>query len=97
MGADAPQLARPRLGLLALSPPSPRCHSISARPHHLRPRDHSILESLRKFSRYAIPQSIEYDIKEYMSRYGRLRLVQDGGVLVLEADDPLLLEQFQND
>lgn len=57
----------------------------------------SILESLRKFSRYAIPQSIEYDIKEYMSRYGRLRLVQDGGVLVLEADDPLLLEQFQND
>ncbi len=56
-----------------------------------------ILASLRAYSRYAIPQNIEYDIREYVSRYGRLRLVQQGDALVLECDDALLLEQFYAD
>ena len=56
-----------------------------------------ILESLRQYSRYPIPQNIEYDIREYISRYGRLRLVQDGEDLVLECDDALLLEQLWAD
>ena len=57
----------------------------------------NVLASLRDFSRYPIPQSIEYDIREYMSRYGRLRLVAEGDALVLEVDDALLLEQLLND
>ena len=57
----------------------------------------AIIASLRAFSRYTIPQNIEFDIREYISRYGRLKLIQEGGVLILEADDPLLLEQFWND
>src|SRR5688572_2564991 len=42
-----------------------------------------IIASLRQFSRYSIPQNIEYDIREYVSRYGRLKLIQEGGVLIL--------------
>lgn len=56
-----------------------------------------IVESLRELSRFPIPQNIEYDINEYVSRYGRLRLIRDNGALVLEGDDPLLLEQIQSD
>lgn len=56
-----------------------------------------ILASLQQYSRYPIPQNIEYDIHEYISRYGRLRLIQDGDDLVLECDDALLLEQLWAD
>ncbi|MCE5230988.1 helicase-associated domain-containing protein [bacterium] len=56
-----------------------------------------VLASLRQFSRYPIPQNIEFDVREYMSRYGRLKLVQDGDALVLESIDPLLLEQILAD
>ena len=57
-----------------------------------------VLENLRAFSRYPIPQNIDYDIREYMSRYGRLRLVrEDDDTLVLECDDSLLLEQLWAD
>ncbi len=56
-----------------------------------------VLASLRQFSRYPIPQNIDYDVREYMSRYGRLKLVQDGDMLVLESVDPLLLEQILAD
>lgn len=57
-----------------------------------------ILESLAVFSRYGIPQNIEYDIREYVSRYGRLKLQKDDtGELILECDDPLLLEQLWAD
>lgn len=57
----------------------------------------AILKSLRDLSRYPIPQNIEYDIREYVSRYGRLKLLQTGEGLVLECDDPLLLEQLWAD
>lgn len=56
-----------------------------------------VLASLRQFSRYPIPQNIDYDVREYMSRYGRLKLVQDGEALVLESTDPLLIEQILAD
>ncbi|MCL5269505.1 MAG: DEAD/DEAH box helicase [bacterium] len=56
-----------------------------------------VLGSLREFSRYPIPQNIEYDVREYISRYGRLRLVQEDGILILECDDALLLEQLWAD
>jgi DNA excision repair protein ERCC-3 len=58
-----------------------------------------ILGSLRDLSRYPIPQNIEYDVREYVSRYGRLKLSRaaEGDGLVLESDDPLLLEQLWAD
>ena len=36
-------------------------------------------------------------MREYVSRYGRLRLVQEDGALVLEVADPLLLDQLWAD
>ncbi len=57
----------------------------------------AIVESLHRFSRYPIPQNIEYDIREHVARYGRLRLLEEGDTLVLESDDPLLLEQLWHD
>lgn len=56
-----------------------------------------IIETLREFSRYPIPQNIEYDIHEYVARYGRLKLLKEDDRLVLESDDPLLLEQLMSD
>ncbi len=56
-----------------------------------------ILASLRRFSRYPIPQNIDADVREYVSRYGRLKLVQEGETLVLESADPYLIEQLAAD
>jgi DNA excision repair protein ERCC-3 len=56
-----------------------------------------ILGHLHALSRYPVPQSIEYDIREYVSRYGRLKLVKIDEGLVLTCDDPLLLEQLWAD
>jgi DNA excision repair protein ERCC-3 len=53
-----------------------------------------IIGQLRAFSRYPIPQNIEFDIREYVSRYGRLKLLREAETLVLVSEDPLLLDQF---
>ncbi len=60
-------------------------------------RADDVIENLRRFSRYPIPQNIEYDVREYMSRYGRLKLLKEGDGLVLKSADPLLLEQILAD
>jgi len=54
-----------------------------------------VLEGLRRFSRYPIPENVETDIREYMGRYGRLVLERAGDQLVLRSPDPLLLDQIQ--
>src|SRR2546425_4113876 len=53
----------------------------------------SILELLTRYSKYAIPSNVATDIREYISRYGRLKLVRDGQNgegLLLTSDDPAL-------
>ncbi len=54
-----------------------------------------VLEGLRRFSRYPIPENVETDIREYMGRYGRLVLERAGDQLVLRSPDPLLLDQIR--
>lgn len=56
-----------------------------------------IVDTLRSFSRYPIPENIIYEIRDQVSRYGKLRLVKDGDRLVLESDDEYLITQFVND
>ncbi|GHV14909.1 DEAD/DEAH box helicase [Fibrobacterales bacterium] len=52
-----------------------------------------VLERLKKFSSYEIPATVVNEITEYMSRYGTLRLLKNGGDLVLESDSvPLFIE-----
>ncbi|MHB9144826.1 MAG: DNA repair helicase XPB [Symbiobacteriia bacterium] len=55
----------------------------------LRPQD--VLSGLTRYSKYDVPEAVRRDVSELMSRYGRLRLVRDGGELRLVADDPLVL------
>src|SRR5919205_2761773 len=50
-----------------------------------------IIDLLGKYSKYAIPASIIVEIKEYISRYGRIKLIRDGERLLLKSDDPALI------
>src|SRR5947199_5572509 len=53
----------------------------------------TILELLARYSKYAIPSNVATDIREYIGRYGRVKLVrsgQNGEALLLPAADPAL-------
>lgn len=53
-----------------------------------------VLDKLSRFSKYDLPGNIVHDIRDYMSRYGRLKLTRERGALVLRADDPLLMTEI---
>lgn len=55
-----------------------------------------IEESLRAYSRYPVPDNILRDIRDYLSRYGKLKLIRQGETLLLLSDDPLLLTEMAN-
>ncbi|MHC4732772.1 MAG: DNA repair helicase XPB [Planctomycetota bacterium] len=52
-----------------------------------------MVEALTAFAKYPVPQNVTRDIHDYASRYGRVRLVREDDRLVLESDDPLLLQE----
>lgn len=59
----------------------------------LKPAD--VRASLSSWSKYPIPSNILVDVDEFMSRYGRLKLVsEEDGVLWLTSQDPLLLQEL---
>ncbi|MDP1712817.1 MAG: DEAD/DEAH box helicase [Candidatus Nanopelagicaceae bacterium] len=53
-----------------------------------------VIDTLIKYSRYAVPHSILVDLAETMSRYGRLRLESDPvhGLILITTDTPVLEE-----
>ena len=52
-----------------------------------------VLTMLTEFSKYDLPPNIVTDIREYIGRYGRLKLVRDGQFLTLVSEDiPLITE-----
>ena len=50
-----------------------------------------IVEILTQYSKYPIPSNIVFDIREYISRYGRLKLIREGDALLLTSDDAALV------
>jgi len=50
-----------------------------------------VLKRLTRYSSYEIPINVATEIKEYMERYGILRLVLQDGNLILESDNEALL------
>jgi DNA excision repair protein ERCC-3 len=54
-----------------------------------------VLETLSAYSRYEVPANVLSDIQDLMARYGRLRLVQHGSGLALEADDLELMSELR--
>jgi DNA excision repair protein ERCC-3 len=55
-----------------------------------------IIDGLSEYARYAIPESVLYDIREWISRYGRLVLVRGDQGLELQSDDEVLLVQIRS-
>src|SRR6266516_2166540 len=53
-----------------------------------------VLELLTTYSKYAIPSNIVVDIREYMSRYGRIKLIREGDALLLISDDTALMAEI---
>jgi len=52
-----------------------------------------ILAALDRFTKYPVPANIEFEVKDYIARYGRLKLERRGELLVLvSADEPLIAE-----
>ncbi|GHO95882.1 DEAD/DEAH box helicase [Reticulibacter mediterranei] len=53
----------------------------------------SVLELLEQYSKYSIPPNITVDIREYINRYGRIKLIRDGDNLLLTSDDAALITE----
>ena len=56
------------------------------------PAEH-IVEALHEFAKYPVPEHVVTQVRDFASRYGRLRLQRDGDGLLLAAADPALAEE----
>ena len=56
-------------------------------------RAESIVEALREFAKYPVPEHVTVQIRDYGSRYGRLRLARDAEGLLFTAADAALAEE----
>ncbi len=56
----------------------------------------TILELLTQYSKYAIPSNIAVDIREYISRYGRIKLIREGDALLLTSEDLALIVEVMH-
>src|SRR5439155_22843835 len=54
----------------------------------------SILGSLEQFSKYDVPANVRTDVADYVSRYGRVKLVSNDGQLLLVSTDRALLAEI---
>jgi DNA excision repair protein ERCC-3 len=53
-----------------------------------------IIELLTRYSKYDIPANIIFEIREYISRYGRIKLIRDGDALLLTSSDSALIAEI---
>jgi len=49
--------------------------------------------ALQEFAKYPVPSNVLRDIEDYAARYGRVRLLKEGDLLLLEADDATLVTE----
>jgi DNA excision repair protein ERCC-3 len=54
----------------------------------------TILELLTRYSKYDIPSNIAFDIREYISRYGRIKLIREEEALLLTSNDAALIAEI---
>ena len=56
-----------------------------------------IVRALHRYSKYDVPENIVIEIREYVSRYGRLKLYKlEDGRLVIESQDAMLITELVN-
>src|SRR5947209_9739198 len=53
-----------------------------------------VMDLLTQYSKYAIPMNIAVDIREYMNRYGRIKLIREGDALLLTSNDAALMAEI---
>jgi len=51
---------------------------------------------LHEYSKYDVPGNILHDIRDYVGRYGRLKLFLQDGALMLRAEDNLLMTEIRH-
>jgi DNA excision repair protein ERCC-3 len=51
---------------------------------------------LHEFTKYDVPGNILHDIRDYVGRYGRLKLFKEDGCLLLRAEDNLLMTEIRH-
>ena len=56
----------------------------------------TIIELLTSYSKYDIPANIIFEIREYISRYGRIKLFRDGDALLLTSSDVALIAEIMH-
>ena len=57
----------------------------------------AILEGLEQYSKYPLPGNVQVDISDYISRYGRVKLIlRDGNLLLTSDDAPLMVELLRH-
>ena len=56
-------------------------------------RANDILDGLEEYSKYELPGNVVVDIRDYMGRYGRVKLVSENGQLLLVSDDRALIAE----
>jgi len=52
-----------------------------------------MVAALVDFSRYDVPRNVERDIRDYVRRYGLVKLEARGSEMLLRSDDPFILEE----
>jgi DNA excision repair protein ERCC-3 len=55
----------------------------------------AIVEALAKYSKFPMPSNIAVDIKDYVSRYGRIKLLLEDGKMILRSNDELLITEVE--
>ena len=54
-----------------------------------------IIQKLETYSKYDIPQNIIQDVRDYVARYGRLKMIkEESGDLILVSDDEFLIMEI---
>ncbi len=54
-----------------------------------------IVEALSRYSKFPIPGNITADIRDYILRYGRVKMLYEEGKMVLRSDDKMLLIEVE--
>ncbi len=54
----------------------------------------TIIDQLNIYSKYSIPQNVVADIREYIGRYGRVKLMREGDALLLVSNDAALMAEI---
>lgn len=53
----------------------------------------AVIGMLTRFTKWDLPANVVSDIRDYIGRYGKLKLLRDGADLLLRSDDPVLIAE----